>query len=158
MALDAQEPVCGMGVRGGGDADQHRGADQLRAIRHQRGTASAGPGGADPVGAGGAMREGLGRVSSKFTALPHWVVFVPPNMPKEQEPAYLAAANTIAKGGNGSLPHGSRPEIGGQTARRQSVPAAAGLDPGATGPGGHGRAAFDAVDADGHRARRDGGA
>ncbi|MGD0813375.1 MAG: DUF935 family protein [Verrucomicrobiota bacterium] len=39
--------------------------------------------------------------------VPHWIVFGPPNMPKEQEPEYLAAANTIAKGGNGSLPHGS---------------------------------------------------
>jgi hypothetical protein len=39
--------------------------------------------------------------------VPHWVVFMPPNVPKEKEPAYLAASNIIAQGGNGTLPHGS---------------------------------------------------
>ena len=32
---------------------------------------------------------------------------MPPNVPKEKEPEYLAAANTIAEGGNGALPHGA---------------------------------------------------
>jgi hypothetical protein len=39
--------------------------------------------------------------------VPHWVVFTPPHVPKEKEPEYLAAANVIAQGGNGTLPHGS---------------------------------------------------
>jgi phage gp29-like protein len=39
--------------------------------------------------------------------VPHWVVFMPPHLPKEKEPEYLAAADIIAQGGNGTLPHGS---------------------------------------------------
>ena len=39
--------------------------------------------------------------------IPRWLVTQPPNVPKEQEKEYQAAANTIARGGNGSLPHGS---------------------------------------------------
>lgn len=39
--------------------------------------------------------------------VPHWVVFAPPSVPKEKEPEYLAAANIIARGGNGTLPHGA---------------------------------------------------
>jgi hypothetical protein len=39
--------------------------------------------------------------------VPRWLVIMPPNVPKEQEREYLAAANAIAAGGNGTLPHGS---------------------------------------------------
>jgi phage gp29-like protein len=39
--------------------------------------------------------------------VPHWLVFMPPNVPKEKEVEYLAACRTIAAGGNGALPHGS---------------------------------------------------
>jgi hypothetical protein len=38
--------------------------------------------------------------------VPHWLVFRPPDVPKEQEKEYLAAAKTIAAGGSGTLPHG----------------------------------------------------
>jgi phage gp29-like protein len=39
--------------------------------------------------------------------VPHWLVFMPPNVPKEKEAEYLAASRTIAAGGNGALPNGS---------------------------------------------------
>jgi phage gp29-like protein len=39
--------------------------------------------------------------------VPHWVVFMPPNVPKEQEERYNIAAERIASGGNGAMPHGS---------------------------------------------------
>ena len=39
--------------------------------------------------------------------VPRWLVFMPPNVPKEKEPDYLAASRTIAAGGNGALPHGA---------------------------------------------------
>jgi len=39
--------------------------------------------------------------------IPHWVVFMPPDVPKEKEGEYLAAANHIGTGGNGTLPHGA---------------------------------------------------
>jgi len=39
--------------------------------------------------------------------VPHWLVFMPPNVPKEKEAEYLAASRAIAGGGNGALPHGS---------------------------------------------------
>ena len=39
--------------------------------------------------------------------VPHWVVFMPPNVPKEQEDAFRVAADRIAGGGNGALPNGA---------------------------------------------------
>jgi hypothetical protein len=39
--------------------------------------------------------------------IPHWIVMMPPNVPKEKEAEYLAAARTIAEGGSGALPNGS---------------------------------------------------
>jgi phage gp29-like protein len=39
--------------------------------------------------------------------VPHWLIFMPPNVPKEQEARFLAASRAIAGGGNGALPHGS---------------------------------------------------
>jgi len=39
--------------------------------------------------------------------VPHWIVFMPPNVPKEKESEYLTAARSIMQGGTGALPHGS---------------------------------------------------
>ncbi len=39
--------------------------------------------------------------------VPRWLVTMPPDVPKEQEPGYMAAARIIAGGGNGTLPHGA---------------------------------------------------
>jgi len=39
--------------------------------------------------------------------MPHWLVFMPPNVPKEKEKEYLTASRAIAAGGSGALPHGS---------------------------------------------------
>jgi hypothetical protein len=39
--------------------------------------------------------------------VPHWLVVRPPDVPKEQEKEFLAAARNIAAGGSGTLPHGS---------------------------------------------------
>ena len=39
--------------------------------------------------------------------VPRWLIITPPDVPKEQEVEYKHAADTIAAGGSGSLPHGS---------------------------------------------------
>lgn len=39
--------------------------------------------------------------------IPHWIVIMPPNVPKEKEADYRSAAEKIASGGSGALPNGS---------------------------------------------------
>jgi len=43
----------------------------------------------------------------EIVGIPKWIIIMPPNVPKEFESEYLAAARTIANGGSGALPHGS---------------------------------------------------
>jgi hypothetical protein len=43
----------------------------------------------------------------EIVGIPKWIVIMPPNVPKEFEQEYLAAARTIANGGSGALPNGS---------------------------------------------------
>lgn len=39
--------------------------------------------------------------------VPHWLVIMPPNVPREQERQYAAASRAVAGGASGALPHGS---------------------------------------------------
>jgi phage gp29-like protein len=43
----------------------------------------------------------------EIVGIPKWIIIMPPNVPKELESEYLAAARSIANGGSGALPNGS---------------------------------------------------
>lgn len=54
--------------------------------------------------------------------IPHWIVVMPPNVPKEKETEYLTAAKRIAEGGSGALPNGADAKTAaGQAANGKDV-------------------------------------
>jgi phage gp29-like protein len=48
---------------------------------------------------------------SELYDLPRWIIIMPPDVPKDQEAAYLESARMIASGGSGTLPNGADAKV-----------------------------------------------